>query len=179
MNEIVPDVYSALHRMAQRHMRRERAGHTLQPTALVHEALLRLADESAGHWEDPNQFLRSCATVMRRILINHAVGRRAVKRGGRLRRVPLDDVLAAYEERATDLVAMDDALRRLAEVDEQMTRVVELRFFLGLTAEKTADVLGVSTRTVERNWRLAKAWLRTEIEGEPSRRPVGAAISLQ
>jgi RNA polymerase sigma factor (TIGR02999 family) len=178
MKELAPTVYAALRKMAEGHMRRERFDHTLQPTALVHEAFLRLAGEPTGHWEDPNQLLRVSATVMRRVLVNHAVSRRTVKRGGKRQRVPLDDAVAIFEERAADLVALDEALTRLAEVDERLSRVVELRFFLGLTAEKSAEVLGVSTRTVERNWRLARAWLRTQIEESPADQLCGASSSF-
>lgn len=162
--ELLPIVYDQLHSLAGRQLRRERADHTLQPTALVHEAYLRLVGERDRIWENERHFLWIAATAMRRVLVHHAEKRRAAKRGGNNDRLPLDEAMLMYEERAQDLIALDESLDRLAAVDERKARIVELRFFGGLSLEDTARLLDVSSRTVEREWRVARAWLKSEIE---------------
>jgi RNA polymerase sigma factor (TIGR02999 family) len=166
VRELVPLVYEELRTMADRQLRGERPGHTLQPTALVNEAFVKLVGSEAQPWESRTHFFRAAATAMRRILVNHALAKKAEKRGGDAKRMPLDEAIAWLEERSLDLVALDEALSRLGNFDEEKSRIVELRFFVGLSTEETADVLGVSGRTVERGWRLAKAWLRKEVEKE-------------
>lgn len=145
----------------------ERAGHSLQATALVNEAYLRLIDAKDVAWHDRAHFLALSARVMRRILVDHARARRYQKRGGDAARVTFDEALVVTNEPAHDFVALDDALEALAAFDERKGRVVELRFFGGLTVEETASVLKVSSDTVTRDWRLAKAWLQHEMRGEP------------
>ena len=144
-------------------MAAERPGHSLQATALVNEAYLRLIDARGIAWQDRAHFLAVAARVMRRILVDHARGHRAQKRGGDLGRVPFDEGLAVTSEPATDLVALDQAMNALARFDERKSRVIELRFFGGLGVEDTASVLNVSPDTVMRDWRLAKVWLRREM----------------
>ena len=146
-------------------MRDERAAHSLQATALVNEAYMRLVDNRRVQWQDRSHFIAMSARLMRRILVDHARARRYQKRGGGAQRVTLVDDLAGSDERPHDLVALDDALEALARVDERRGQVVELRFFGGLTVEETAHVLGVSTDTVLRDWKLAKAWLLRELRG--------------
>lgn len=167
LDKLVPIVYEELRRQAARYLRRERPGHTLQTTALIHEAYIRLIDQKNVHWQNRAHFYAIAARLMRRILVDHARSRRAAKRGGSDIKLPLEDAMIASEGREVDLVALDEALERLAAIDPQQSRVVELRFFSGMSVEETAEVLGVSTRTVKRDWNVAKAWLRREIgEGE-------------
>ena len=163
VGELLPLVYDELRRLAAACLQGERPGHTLQPTALVHEAYLKLVDQRTAGWQDRMQFLGVAAKAMRRILVDYARSHRAAKRGGSWERAPLDDAVVHAGGRAENLVALDDALVRLARFDEQKARVVELRFFGGLTVAEVAEVLGVSHRTVERDWTLAKAWLRGEV----------------
>ncbi len=165
LDRVLPLVYEELRTLAERSLRRESPGHTLQATALVNEAWLRLVDQREQNWENRSHFLAIAATAMRRILVNHARDRRALKRGGDRQRETLFEAAALFEERADDLLALDEALDKLARVDDTKRQIVELRFFAGLSAEETARVLDVSTRTVERGWRLAKAWLRREVAG--------------
>jgi RNA polymerase sigma factor (TIGR02999 family) len=146
-------------------MRGERAGHSLQATALVNEAYMRLVDTRRVQWQDRSHFLAMSARLMRRILVDHARGRRYQKRGGGGQRVTLVDDLGASDERPHDLIALDDALEALARFDHRRCQVVELRFFAGLTVDETAHVLGVSSDTVLRDWKLAKAWLLRELGG--------------
>jgi RNA polymerase sigma factor (TIGR02999 family) len=148
-------------------MRGEHAGHSLQATALVNEAYLRLVDTRRVRWQDRSHFFAMSARLMRRILVDHARARLYQKRGGGAQRVTLVDTLGGSDERPHDLVALDDALEALARFDERRGQVVELRFFGGLTVEETAHVLGVSTDTVLRDWKLAKAWLLRELRGRP------------
>jgi RNA polymerase sigma factor (TIGR02999 family) len=148
------------------YLRRERPGHTLQPTALVHEAYLRMVDQSQVRWQNRAHFLGVAAQMMRRILVDHARGQRAEKRGGEVQKLSLDENIDVSGERAADLVALDEALQRLAEFDPQKARVVELRFFGGLSVEETAEVLGVSAPTVKRQWRMAKAWLYGQVSNK-------------
>jgi RNA polymerase sigma factor (TIGR02999 family) len=161
---LLPLVYEELRAIAASHLRHERAGHTLQPTALVHEAYVRLIDQTSVRWNGRSHFLAVAAMAMRRVLVNHARDRRRLKRGGpEMKRVPLDDAVGVLEERAGDLEALDGALTRLAAMDPQQARIVELRFFGGLTAPETAEAMGISERTVHREWSLARAWLRGEV----------------
>ena len=147
----------------------ERAGHSLQATALVNEAYVRLVDGKAVPWNDRTHFLSVASRVMRRILVDHARGRRSQKRGGQAARVTFDEALVVTDEPVQDYIALDDAMEALAQFDERKSRVIELRFFGGLTVEETATVLAVSPETVMRDWRLAKAWLQREMRGEPPR----------
>jgi RNA polymerase sigma-70 factor (ECF subfamily) len=158
-------VEGELRRIARRCMAGEKAGHSLQATALVNEAYLRLVDARRVRWQDRSHFLAMSARLMRRVLVDHARGRQYQKRGGGAQRVTLVDGLAGTDERPHDLVALDDALEALARSNERKARVVELRFFGGLTLEETAHVLGISADTVDRDWKLAKAWLLRELRG--------------
>jgi RNA polymerase sigma-70 factor, ECF subfamily len=161
--QLVPLVYRELHRLAHRYMARERDGHTLQSTALVHEAYQRLVDLKDVNWQDRAHFYAISAQVMRRILVDYARVRRYSKRGGGLRHVALDEAVAVFRDRRNDVVALDDALGTLARVDARKAQVVELRFFGGLSIQQAAEVLHVSTDTVLRDWRLAKAFLLREL----------------
>lgn len=162
-DRLLPLVYDELHAQAERFLGRERRGHTLQPTALVHEAYLRLVDQTRVKWESRVHFLAVASTMMRRVLVNHAKARSRQKRAGDALRLTLDEALAAESPRELDLVALDEALERLAALDPQQARLVELRFFAGMTAPEAAQALGVSERTVHREWALAKAWLHAEV----------------
>ena len=166
MDQLLPLVYDELHRLAQRYLIHERAGHTLQATALVHEAYLRLAETDDLRFENRSHLVGFAARAMRQVLVNHAKSRRALKRGGGKKPIALDDAVAMFEERAIDLVALDEALSQLAEIDSRQARVVELRFFGGLTAEEAGDVLDISVSTVERDWGAAKAWLHRAITSQ-------------
>lgn len=161
--QLFPIVYRELRRLAAAALRRERAGHTLQPTALVHEAFLRLAGISTDRPIDRQHFVALAARAMRRVLVDHARGRNALKRGQSDVRVPLDDVDVPVASRDIDFVALEDALVRLADLDERQARIVELRFFGGLTVEETAVVIDASERTVKRDWQMARAWLKREL----------------
>jgi RNA polymerase sigma factor (TIGR02999 family) len=161
---LFPLVYEELRRIARRQLRREHDGHTLDTTALVHEAYLRLVDQTRADWADRSHFFAVAASAMRRVLVDYARRYRADKRGGAPLRVSLTDVMLVAEERADTLVALDDALRELSDVDERLGRVVECRFFAGLTEEETAQVLGVTARTVRRDWTKAKGWLLRTLE---------------
>ena len=163
LDRLAPVVYRELHRLAQRYMAQERPGQTIQATALVNEAYLRLVDYSNLRWQDRAQFFGLAAQLMRRILIDHARSHHYAKRGGGARKVPLDEVVVLTEERAADIVALDDALTSLAAFDPRKSQVVELRFFGGLNIEETAEVLNLSSMTVRREWRWAKAYLHREI----------------
>jgi len=160
-------IYDDCRQIAARQLRHERTGHSLDPTALVHELYLRLVDQRRATWENRAQFFGIAARIMRRILVDHARGRRRVKRGGSATLVSLG---AANEEpgaaRNIDVLAIDEALERLAALDEEQVRIIELRFFAGLTVEETAHVLGRSPRTIKREWRLARAWLFRELQEE-------------
>lgn len=165
LDQMLPLVYEELHRLAAHYLGRERAGHTLQPTALVHEAYLRLINQRKVDWRNRAQFLGLAASMMRRILVNHARDRAAGKRGGDREQVPLSLVEAPSGGADVDLIALDDALDRLAKLDERKARVVDLKFFGGLTTDEIAEVLGVSRATVEREWSFSQAWLYDAIEG--------------
>jgi RNA polymerase sigma factor (TIGR02999 family) len=157
-------VYTELHRQAHRYLQKERAGHTLQTTALVHEAYLKLVDQKSVAWESRSHFFAIAATMMRRILIDYAKTRHRVRRGGVHSDLPVENALTvSVGETDFDLVALDEALNRLAAKEEQLAKVVELRFFSGLDVGETAEVLGLSESTVKRDWQMAKAWLRREL----------------
>jgi RNA polymerase sigma factor (TIGR02999 family) len=164
---LTPLVYEELHRLARHYMRREHSGHSLQATALVNEAYMRLADYTRMRWQDRAHFFAVSAQVMRRILVDHA-RRHNVKRGRGIQHVALDDVVvvAPVEEADTDLVALDSALVGLAQVDPRKAQIVEMRFYGGLTVEEIGEVLKVSTGTIKRDWRAAKAWLYQELTRE-------------
>jgi RNA polymerase sigma-70 factor (ECF subfamily) len=161
-------VETELRRLARGYMARERRGHTLQTTALVNEAFLRLTDARRIRWQDRAHFLGISARLMRRVLVDHARSRGYRKRGGGAERVTLDEGLVTSPELSLDVVALDRALEALAAVDARKSRIIELRFFGGLSVEETAEVLHVSPDTVKRDWRLAKLWLLRELEGETS-----------
>ena len=165
LEQLIPLVERELHRIAKRCMARERAGHSLQATALVNEAYLRLVDVQHVNWQDRAHFLAMSARLMRRILVDWARSKQYQKRGGGAVRVTFDDALAVTNERNHDLIAIDEALQALATFDERKSRVIELRFFGGLSVEETASVLNVSPDTVMRDWKLAKAWLVREMRG--------------
>lgn len=169
LDRLVPLVEADLRRLARACMRRERKGHTLQPTALVNEAFLRLAGARHLEWQDRAHFMGIAARLMRRVLVDYARSRGYQKRGGGAERVPLDDALLEAPEPPLDVVELDRALELFATIDARRSRVVELRFFGGLTLEETAEVLHVSSETVKRDWRLAKLWLLRELNG-PTRR---------
>jgi len=166
LEALLPLVYQELRRLASSYLRSERAGHTLQTTALVHEAYARLAKHTDAQWNDRGHFFRVAAKTMRRILVNHAVKRRALKRGGGESHLSLDEVTAVLPQSGIDLVALDEVLKRLAANDERKARVVELRFFAGCTSEETAEALGVSKKTVDREWRFARSWLQLALANE-------------
>ena len=163
LDELMVVVYDELHRIAVNYLRQERPDHTLQPTALVNEAYLRLVNQREVKWHNRAQFFGLAAEMMRRILVNHAEARQAAKRGGAFQKVPFDDTAIMVEESPVDLLALDLALAKLAAFDPAKTRIIELRFFGGLTMEEIAEVVGSSVATVERQWSLARAWLFREM----------------
>jgi len=165
-DELLGLLYQELHALARSYMAREREDHTLQPTALVNEAWVRLIGSDQKEWENRGHFFRVAARAMRNVLVDHARAKKSLKRGEGKAHVQLDEVLEHYEERSLDLLALDDALSKLQEMDEQLARIVELRFFAGLTIQETATALEVSTPTIERGWRVARMWLRKEMPGE-------------
>jgi RNA polymerase sigma factor (TIGR02999 family) len=163
LDQLAPMVYDELRRLADRYLRRERPGHTLQSTALVHEAYLRLIDQRNVHWQNRAHFFGVAAQMIRRILVDHARATHAAKRGAGVPRLSLDSGIDAGVERDLDLVALDDALEALSHLDPQQSRIIELRFFGGLSVEETAEVLEVSPATVKREWSSARAWLFREL----------------
>ena len=164
LDDLMPIVYADLKRVAAGYMRREAAGHALQPTALVHEAYVRLVDQKQVKWRNRAHFFGVAAVLMRRILVDHARRRRAEKRGGDWERVTLaGDEAVANSHKEIDVLALDEALERLAQFDPQQERIVELRYFGGLTIDETAEVVGISAATVVREWTIAKAWLRADL----------------
>jgi RNA polymerase sigma-70 factor (ECF subfamily) len=163
-SKLMPVVYNELRKLAGAYMRRERVDHTLQATALVHEAYIKLIDQRSVNWQSRAHFFGVSAQLMRRILIDHARGHTRDKRGGELKKVSLDEVFVFSERQADELLAVDDSLNLLAKIDPRQARVVELRFFGGLSVEEAADVLGVSPKTVKREWSVAKAWLAADLK---------------
>ncbi len=161
--ELAPVVYHELRKIARAYLRREKAAHTLQPTALVHEAYLKLVNQQGVNWQSRAHFFGIAAQAMRRILVDNARGHLREKRGGGVQAISLDDAVDVTGGRAAELVALDDALDALAQLDPQQSRIVELRFFAGLSIEETAAVLGVSRATVDRAWAVARAWLAREL----------------
>jgi RNA polymerase sigma factor (TIGR02999 family) len=164
LDRLVPLVHQELRRLARRQMGRERRGHMLQTTALVNEAYIRLIDISRVRWQDRAHFFAMSASLMRRILVEHARSRQSLKREGESKRVSLDEAIDVSRERGVNLIALDDALQALGKIDARKSQVVELRFFGGLTVEETAETLGVSPRTVMSDWALAKVWLLRELD---------------
>lgn len=162
-DKLLPLIYEELRQMAKRYMDRQQVGHTLQTTALIHEAYLRLVDQPEARWQNRAHFFGVAATAMRHILVDHARTRQAAKRGGAAQQVTLDEAAAVSVERAAELVALADALESLAAFDRRKSQVVELKYFGGLTVEETAEVLKVSPETVARDWRLARTWLLREL----------------
>jgi RNA polymerase sigma-70 factor, ECF subfamily len=163
---LVPLLYSELRRMAASYLSRERRDHTLQPTAVVHEAYFRLVDQKNVHWQNRQHFFGVAAQAMRRVLVDHARSHQSLKRGGAQGKVSLESAMVCATDRSAELVAIDEALGRLVTFDPQQARIIELRFFGGLTVEETAQVLGISPATVKRDWSVAKAWLAREIGKE-------------
>ena len=161
---ILPHIYGELRRLASSYLRRERSDHTLQPTALVHEAYIKLIDQKRVKWQNRAHFFGIAAQVMRRILMDHARKHNAEKRGGEFEKLPLEEeILIVSHDKSAELIALDDALEALAQLDEQKAKIVELRYFGGLSIEETAEVMGVSVPTINRQWRMAKAWLYGQI----------------
>ena len=164
VQQLFPLVYDELRNVAARYLSRERADHTLQPTALVHEVFLRLAARRDGHWDDRVRLIGMAARAMRQILVDHARARRSAKRGGNRQRINLADAVGIFEQPALDLLSLDEALTSLGQIEERLVRIVELRFFGGCTIQETAQILELSTSTVEEDWRIAKAWLRRSMD---------------
>jgi RNA polymerase sigma factor (TIGR02999 family) len=166
-NQLIPQVYAELRRMAGVYMRRERPGQTLQATALVHEAYMRLVDGQQGPWQNRAHFFAIAAHSMRQVLVDYARRRHAGKRGGSsVRKVAIDVELLVAPNRLEDIIAIDEALESLAAIDPRQSRLIELRFFVGLSVEEVAEVMGISPITVKREWRSAKAWLHRELDGK-------------
>jgi RNA polymerase sigma-70 factor, ECF subfamily len=169
LDQLMPLVYRELHRLARRRLGRENAGHTLQTTALVNEAYLRLVGQKESQWQNRAHFFAIAAQMMRRILVDYARSRHYAKRGGGAPKVSFDEIMAVSGGRAADVVALDEALTTLGELDQRKSRMVELRFFGGLSIEETAEVLGVSPGTIRRDWTLTKAWLQRQINSTRGR----------
>jgi len=163
LNKLMPLIYDELRQLARHYMSRERAGHTLQTTALVNEAYVRLVNRKGVHWQNRAHFFAIAAQLMRSILVDHARSHAYAKRGGGARKIALDDAMVISQQRAAEVVALDDALKRLAEIDPLQSRLVEMKFFGGLTIEETGEVLGLSPATIKREWSTAKAWLYHEL----------------
>jgi len=156
-------VYDELHRLADNYMHGERPGQTIQATILVHDAFLRLVDQEERSWQNRSQFFATAAVLMRRMLIDHARRRNAAKRGGPGLKLPLDEAMGVSDDHCEELIALDEALTRLSEWDPRLSRIVEMRFFAGLTEEEIGEALGISPRTVKRDWQVARAWLHGEL----------------
>lgn len=163
LDELLEVVYVELRRQAARYLRRERKNHTLQPTALVNEAFMKLVDQRNVQWQNRAHFFGVAAQAMRRIVIDHARARQRVKRGGVQQAVTLDEAMIAAESRSIDVLALDEALTRLGALDERQAKIVELRYFAGLSVEETAEVTGLSPATIKREWAMARAWLHAEL----------------
>lgn len=162
---LFPLVYSELHRIATAHLTKERPNHTLQPTALVHDAYLKIIRGAEVEWQDRVHFYSIASRVMRRILVDYARARAARKRGGPQHQVTLEEGIAVTQQKTVDVIALDEALTKLGSVDERQAQVVEMRFFAGMEEEEIASILGISSRTVKRDWRIARAWLYNELRG--------------
>jgi RNA polymerase sigma factor (TIGR02999 family) len=169
LDQLMPLVYGRLHEMAKRYMRAQPIGHTLQTTALIHEVYLKLVGQEEKGWQNRAHFFGVAAHAMRHILVDYARARHAAKRGGEAHEVSFDEAAVVTTERAAEVVALDDALHGLANLNPRQTRVVELRYFGGLSVKETAEVLGVSTETVKRDWRMAKVWLLRELQRSKAR----------
>jgi len=163
LDKLMPLVYEELHRLAHQHMRREKPGHMLQTSALLNEAYVRLVDQSRVHWENRGHFFGIAARLMRQILVDEARRQSFAKRGGGMIQVPLDEATTTTQQQSVNVVALDDAMKSLEKIDERKSRIVELRFFGGMSIEETAEVLKVSPGTVMRDWTFARAWLRKEM----------------
>ena len=169
LDKLYPLVYDELRRLAFYYMRQERTNHTLQPTALVHEAYIKLIDQTQVKWQNRAHFFGIAANIMRRILVDYARQHKAEKRGGAAEKMPLEEeILIVSEGKSAELLALDEALENLAKLDPQKSKIVELRYFGGLSVEETAEVLGVSEITVKRHWRMAKAWLYGQLSQQNS-----------
>ncbi|HJP95594.1 MAG TPA: sigma-70 family RNA polymerase sigma factor [Pyrinomonadaceae bacterium] len=168
LDELYPLVYDELHRLARRYMSRERKGHTLQTTALINEAYVRLVDQRNVHWSNRSHFFAISAQIMRRILIDHARRHAYVKRGGGAQQVSLEEAATITPQQSSELIRLDEALKSLAEMDSRRSRVVELRYFGGLSNEEIAGVLNISENTVTRDWNMARAWLYQQLTGSAS-----------
>ncbi len=165
LDDLLPVVYGELRRLAASYLRKERVGHTLQPTALVHEAYMRLVDQTQVQWQNRAHFFGVAAQMMRRILVDHARRHQAAKRGGsNQQRLSISSAEQVVKQPEVDLLALNEALDELASMDPQQARIVELKFFAGLSIDETAEVLGISHATVERDWKMARAWLRRQLE---------------
>lgn len=164
MDHAIPLIYQELRRLAGNYLRHQPSNNSLQPTALVHEAYLRLVDRTQSDWQDQAHFFRLAATIMRQVMVDHARAKLSAKRGGHAIRIEFNDAVEYSDDKALSLVALDDALKELAAVDERKARTLELRYFGGLNVEETADVLGTSTATVGRDTRYAEAWLRKQLK---------------
>ena len=165
LDKVIEYVYSDLRRRANAYLRRERREHSLQPTGLVHEAFIKLVDKREIEWQDRNHFLAVASRVMRRILVDHARGRNREKRGGKFEDIPLDEAVPPSASRSSiDLIALDEALNKLAAFDERQAKIVELKYFGGMTLDETASVLDISEVTVKRDWQIARAWLRNQLQ---------------
>jgi RNA polymerase sigma-70 factor (ECF subfamily) len=173
LNQLMPLVYAELHRMARRYMAMQNPAHTLQPTALIHEACIRFVGHSDQQWENRAHFFGVAARSMRHVLVDYARNRGSAKRCGANKRVPIDEAAAISSERTAEIVALDDALTDLAKLNSRQSEVVELKYFGGLTVEETAEALHVSPETVMRDWRAAKAWLYVQLSRRSHRWPVG------
>ena len=176
LERLTPLVYDELRRIAKRYLRKERSEHTLQSTALANEAFLRLVDQSQVQWQNRAHFFGVAAQMIRRILVDYARARHTDKRGAGMTQLSLDEAIGVPEKRSVELIALDEALVELARLDERQSRIVELRFFVGLSVEETAEVLGISSATVKREWTSAKAWLFRELR---ERGTPGAAAGLE
>jgi RNA polymerase sigma factor (TIGR02999 family) len=166
LETLMPLVFDDLRSIARRQFQRERSDHTLQPTALISEVYLRLYGQQKVHWDNRAQFFAFAGVLMRRVLVDHAKGRLAAKRGKGLANLPLDEAIGVPDGRGVDVIELDEALSRLAQIDERLSRLVELRFFVGLSNEETAEVLGISVSSVKREWQMAKLWLYKELKRE-------------
>ena len=167
-DKLVPLVYRELHRLAAHRLRHERPGHTLQTTALVHEAYMRLAAQRESKWQNRAQFFGVASQVMRRILVDYARGQQRIRRGGQQQKVSLDDAVLVSPDRTDEVLSVHESLSRLEKVDARQSRIVELRYFGGLTVEETAEVIGISTKTVIRELNVAKAWLYGDLKADPA-----------